>query len=172
MNKINKIALYVMDALAGFATMYIVYGSAQKYTITQLSIAYIIFLLTIIGALVAVWTSKPKIKSMHLITCTIYVGYSVILAGITLYKKSWESYILQVLVGMIALVGINIAALKPNDEKAFAVINLLAVCTGLSVIGFGMYETNVTHSKVYNMVGGILIAIASVTSNLSVLGIK
>lgn len=172
MNKRSKITLYSIDVLAGLVITFIITKSAQKATIRTLTIAYVFFLFLIIAALVVVWTSKPKIKNLFLIASTIYTGYSVLLAGITWFEKSWESYILQVLVGTFALVGINIAALKPNDDRAFAVINLLAVFTGLVVIGFGVYENNVKHSKVYNVVGGLLIAVAAVTSNLSTLGVK
>jgi len=165
----QKITIWTGDAIVLGSFVFVIKGLIENKSQTEMWITYGIMMIGAMIALIAIFMGKKKQDNIYVITSMIYIVYSLVIAGITAKEKSWESFLLQNIVAVVAIIGINIAVFKPGDKKAFNAINILATIAGMTVVGFGVYEDKISHSKIYTMMGAILITVASISSSLSVM---
>lgn len=133
----------------------------------------IAFFAILIGAFVTMlgYFESVKKQAVFVWTTIIYAIFSCFIFGIAVKESSIRVFELAVFTALLALIAMNIAVFKPNDVKAFSVVNLFAVVVGAAVVTMALIEEEASHSKIYSFLGALLLGVSSITSNLAVYGV-
>ena len=114
-------------------------------------------------------TTPPKVY-MTISIMFATVGLLTTIAGINDGSKQIAG--LGALINTLALTGINLVAFKPDDVKAFEIINIMYTVLGLGLVGLGVVEEKKaekdSNALLYIIIGALMMALASISSSLIV----
>ena len=167
----QKVTLIAGDVIALLGLINIIRSiMSTNYSEVHLGIGFVFI---IIGAVILMvgYFDSPEKEKLFIWTSIIYILYAFIIFGIALKEQNLHVYELAVVTALLSLVGMNIAIFRPTKIKIFGSINIIAVVIGLAVVSMAIIEEDSKHSKVYSLLGSILISVAAVTSNLSIYGV-